>query len=81
MMESGVVHESIMQYIRLHHSMRRCTGWDENSKGQITIIGWQSGASEWRRVEAVDRRYHSGAEKMEWLYPRIFYGNGGYFRR
>ena len=77
-MESGVVHESIVQYIRLHYSMRRCIGWDENCKRQITINGWQSGASEWKPAEAVGRRYHSGAGKTEWLYPRIFYGNGGY---
>ena len=32
----------------------------------------------WRPAETVGRRYHNGAGKTEWLYPRIFYGNGGY---
>ena len=48
-MESGVVHESIVQYNRLHHNMRRCTRMGR----ELQTANHNHRLAEWsKRVEA-----------------------------
>lgn len=41
MMESGVMHEGIVQYTRLHYSIGQCTEWDEAVSNLVETIAYR----------------------------------------